>query len=302
MSPRSAAVVLPASEFEIFPGHPLVLLAGVSQQERGMKRGDEHAVAIRMQAAAQLANRLARLQQGLAGHAAERKHDLRLQHGELGVQEGRAGRQLVGLGIPVAGWAALDRVCNKYLVARELNRFEHLRQQLAGASDEGLALCVFVGARALADDDELGAWAARAEDDRVALLAQLAAAATLKAALLSVQCLGGAEQVIAGQAELADPEVAVVTERGSKRAERIGDEHRGVRESGVGCWGAVRAGRRLRGQRLIRSPRAAARTASTWLKIASATAALLIRGSPRSPPQRSSRRTSLSSASKPIPA
>src|SRR5262249_11187091 len=185
MSSRSAAVVLPASEFEILPGHALVLLAGIPQQERGMKRGDEHSTAIGIQAAPQLADRLARLEQGLAGHAPERQHDLRLQHGELRVEEGRAGGQLVGLRIPVAGGSALHCICNEALVARELDRFEHLRQQLAGTSDEGLALRVFVGARALADDDELGACAARAEDDRVALLAQLAAAATLKPALLS---------------------------------------------------------------------------------------------------------------------
>src|SRR3989441_11337442 len=63
ISPRSAAVVLPAGEFEIFPGHALVLLAGDPQQERGMERGDQHAVAVRMQPAAELADRLALLKQ-----------------------------------------------------------------------------------------------------------------------------------------------------------------------------------------------------------------------------------------------
>ena len=284
MSPRSAAVVLPAGEFEIFPGHALVLLAGVPQQERGMERGDQHAVAVRMQPPAELADRLARLEQRLAGHAPERQHDLRVQHAELGVEERRAGSQLVGLRIAIARWAAFDRVGDVHLVARELDRFEHLREQLAGAAHEGLALCVLVGARALADDDELGARAARAEHDRVALLAQRAAAAALEATLLGGQRLGRAEEVVAGQAELAHAEIAVVTERVAERAQGIGQERA-----------------RIVGQRLIRSPRAVARTVSRWLKIASATAALLIRGSPRSPPQRSSRSTSLSSASKPMP-
>ena len=249
-----------------------------------MERGDQHAVAVRMQPPAQLADWLARLEQRLAGHAPERQHDLRVQHAELGVEERRAGSQLVGLRIAIARWAAFDRVGDVHLVARELDRFEHLREQLAGAAHEGLALRVLVGARALADDDELGARAARAEHDRVALLAQRAAAAALEATLLGGQRLGRAEEVVAGQAELAHAEIAVMTERVAERAQGIGQERA-----------------RIVGQRLIRSPRAVARTVSRWLKIASATAALLIRGSPRSPPQRSSRSTSLSSASKPMP-
>src|SRR5438309_2023372 len=242
------------------------------------------ALSAAMQPPAELADRLARLEQRLAGHAPERQHDLRIQHAELGVEEPCAGSQLVGLRIAIARWAAFDRVGDVHLVARELDRFEHLREQLAGAAHEGLALCVLLGARALADDDELGAWAARAEHDRVALLAQRAAAAALEATLLGGQRLGRAEEVVAGQAELAHAEIAVVTERVAERAQGNGQERA-----------------RIVGQRLIRSPRAVARTVSRWLKIASATAALLIRGSPRSPPQRSSRSTSLSSASKPMP-
>src|SRR5438445_492011 len=83
----------PASEFQSLPGHALVLLAGIPQEKRGMERGDEHAAAIGMQAPAELADGLARFEQRLAGHAAERQHDLRLEDAELGVEERRAGGQ-----------------------------------------------------------------------------------------------------------------------------------------------------------------------------------------------------------------
>src|SRR5213593_3710556 len=219
MSARSAAIVLPASEFQILPGHALVLLAGIPQEERGMDRGDEHAAAIGMQAPAELADGLARFEQRLAGHAAERQHDLRLEDAELGVEERRAGGQLIGLGIAISGGAALDGIRDVHLVTGELHRLEHLREQLTGAAHEGFALRVLVGTRALANDDELGAWAARAEDDRVALLAELAAPAALEVALLSGQRLGGTEQIVAGQAELAHAEITVVTEGGAELTE-----------------------------------------------------------------------------------
>src|SRR5204863_1852733 len=95
-SPGLALVVLPAGELEVFPGHALVLGAGVAQEKRGMERRDEDGVVVWMDAPAQLADRLLRAQQRLRRDAAEREDHLGLDHGELVGQEGRAGRELVG--------------------------------------------------------------------------------------------------------------------------------------------------------------------------------------------------------------
>src|SRR5205823_10323302 len=64
------------------------------------------------------------------------------------------------------------------LVALEIDRLDHLRQQLAGAADERDALDVFVAARRLADEHEVGVGIADAEHDLLASLSvQLAPAA-----------------------------------------------------------------------------------------------------------------------------
>src|SRR5262249_11782127 len=126
-----------------------------------------------------------------------------------------------------------------------------------------------------------------AEDDRVARVAELAARASLQRGFLPAQRLLRAEQVIAGHRHVAGAEVAMVAQRPPKRVERVGQR---------------RAGRLA--QRLTRSgvdARAAARSVRMWPRMASATARLGMRGRRRSPPHRSIRSTSLSSASKPIP-
>jgi hypothetical protein len=66
-----------------------------------VERGDQHGVPERVQAAPELADGLARLEQGLGGHAPQGDHDLGLEHAQLVGQERGAGGQLVGLGVPI---------------------------------------------------------------------------------------------------------------------------------------------------------------------------------------------------------
>ena len=108
----------------------------------------------------------------------------------------------------------LHRIGDENLVARELDRLEHLREELAGTADERQALGVLVGAGPLADDDQVGLRVAGAEDDRVARLAQLAVAATLQPRFLRPQRLGRRLQEIAVEGQRLDSEVAMKAEGG----------------------------------------------------------------------------------------
>ena len=92
---------------------------------------------------------------------------------------------LVGFGIAVSLRMALDHIADIAVeFAIELHRGEHLGQELPGAADEWLALLVLFLARPLADDDQLGLRIARAEDHRLAALAELAERASLPRPLL----------------------------------------------------------------------------------------------------------------------
>src|SRR5262249_38090524 len=81
----------------------------------------------------------------------------------------------------VVGRAALDDVADVDRAARDPEPLlDHLREQLAGAADEGQALLVLGLARALADEQELGVRVAVAEDDVRAALGEAAAVAVAK--------------------------------------------------------------------------------------------------------------------------
>ena len=80
-------------------------------------------------------------------------------------RNGSHGVDFVGLGIAVLRRPALDDVRDVDVVARQLDRLDDLRQQLAGAADKRHALLVFVGAGRLADEHQVGRWVADAEDD-----------------------------------------------------------------------------------------------------------------------------------------
>src|SRR5439155_15572856 len=179
------------------------------------------------------------------------------------------------------------RVCDKDFVAREVHRGEHLCQQLSRAADERQALRVLVGARSLADHDEVRGRIAGAEDDVGAARAELAPLASLQRLLLPAQQLGRRHQVLALERHRLDAEVAIEAQRLGQRVERSGQRL----ARGVAQREALSAGRP-----------AARRSARISLRMASATALFVMRGGSRLPPQRSIRSTSLSSASKPMPA
>src|SRR6266849_263814 len=204
-SSSAAVVVLPSSQLEVLPRHALVLLAGIPEEEGRVEGGNQDRGAVRMHAAAELTDRLARAEKTLGRDAAERQDDLGLEHGELRGEEGRARGDLVA--------GQLD-----------LPRLEHLRQELSGPPDKGKPLGVLVRAGAFADDDELRSRIARSEHDRRASFAELAQAAPLDGLLLGAERLGGARQVVAAEQEVREPEIAMMAESLAERAERVGEQ------------------------------------------------------------------------------
>src|SRR3990170_1432779 len=102
------------------------------------------------------------------------------------------------------GWrAALQDIADiAVALAVEAHRLEHLREELPGQADEGLALRVLVGARRLADAHELGPRVAGAEDDRRAPLGELAPRAPLEALLLAGERLVRGGEIVAGERQI----------------------------------------------------------------------------------------------------
>ena len=119
---------------------------------------------------------------------------------KLAVEELAADFHLVGLRRAVLGRAALHDVADVDVGALERDAFlargalDHLREQLAGAADEREALLVLIGARAFADEHQLGLLVAGSEDDLVAAFVQAAA-------LAIADVLENFEQRIAGRFE-----------------------------------------------------------------------------------------------------
>ena len=95
---------------------------------------------------------------------AERHDHGRIEHLELALEVRRAGGDLVGLGIAVAGRSALHDVGDEHVVAGPADVAEQAHEQAAGAADERPALAVLVLARALADEDDLGRCVTLARD------------------------------------------------------------------------------------------------------------------------------------------
>ena len=87
---------------------------------------------------------------------------------DLAEQERLALLHFVGLGVAVARRPALDDVGDVDVLAPQADGLDDLRQQLPGAADERLALDVFVGARRLAHEHQVGVRVADAEHDLLA--------------------------------------------------------------------------------------------------------------------------------------
>src|SRR5262249_6996526 len=84
---------------------------------------------------------------------------------------------LVGLGVAVVRWAALDDVGDVDIGAGEPHCLDHLGQELARFADERLTLDVLVVAWAFADEDDARVRIADAEDDVLAAAREFAALA-----------------------------------------------------------------------------------------------------------------------------
>ena len=89
---------------------------------------------------------------------------------DLPHEKWRAGLAFVALRRAISRRPAFHDVRNVNVFAANAHGFDHVVEQLAGATDEGFALDVFVGAGAFADEHQVGAWVAYAEDDLLAAL------------------------------------------------------------------------------------------------------------------------------------
>ena len=98
------------------------------------------------------------LQQSLGRKGTEGTDEVRLDRRYLTLQKGKTGLDLIGFGIPVFRWAALDDIANVNLAAAEIDGFDNARQKLAGSTDKWYSLPVLFEPGALADKYKLGPW------------------------------------------------------------------------------------------------------------------------------------------------
>jgi len=98
------------------------------------------------------------------GVAPERDDQARINQLDLTHQIRLATFDFVRLRIAIAGRAAFENIRYVHFLARKPERLDHRIQQLTGATDEGLALPIFIGARGFADKKPLRLPIADAED------------------------------------------------------------------------------------------------------------------------------------------
>ena len=116
-------------------------------------------------------------QQGLGGDAAEAADQARLQDRQLTLQVRFAGTDLRRQRVAVLRRAAFEDVADEDVLAGEADGGDDLRQQLAAAPDERLALTVLVLTGGFADEDDVGLGIALAEDGVGAPAGQVAGGA-----------------------------------------------------------------------------------------------------------------------------
>ena len=130
-----------------------------------MKRRQQLGAAVIEYAPAQTRNGFLGAQERLRRELPKRDDDFRLDDVDLLKQKRLACLDLVGLGIAVLGWSALDDVRDINVLARQLDRLDDLRQQLPRPSDKRHALHVFVRTRRFTDEHEIGIGVAPAKHD-----------------------------------------------------------------------------------------------------------------------------------------
>jgi hypothetical protein len=85
---------------------------------------------------------------------AEGDDDLRVDQGDLPVEVGRAGGDLVGERVAVTRRAALHHVCDEDVLAGDRGDRQQLVEELAGRTNKGLTLLVLVPAGAFPDEED----------------------------------------------------------------------------------------------------------------------------------------------------
>src|SRR5215469_10406730 len=153
---------------KIFPG--LFLLARIAQQESRVIGYGKLGSAEVVPAAAQLGHGRIDGEQRLGSHSAEGHDGLGLDNLDLPKQVWRAGFAFFALGSAIARWTALDDVGDINVFAAQSHRLDHVIQQLSGATDEWLALNVFVGTGSFTDEHQIGTRIAYAKDNLLASL------------------------------------------------------------------------------------------------------------------------------------
>src|SRR5258708_31176823 len=83
-------------------------------------------------------------------------HDnhLRLNRRDFAKQEWTTNRGLFESRLAITRWPTTIHVSDDHVLAPHSHGFDHLRQQLPGAANKGLALCIFVCARCFADEHQ----------------------------------------------------------------------------------------------------------------------------------------------------
>ena len=146
---------------KIFPHLALLAHRLVAQQIRRMICRHERRAAIRLPVAAQFRDANGLAEQAVHRRCAERNQNFWPDQINLLVQIRNAGCHFVGCGLAVAGGLAgrvgpaFQNVRDVDVRARKSGGLDDFREQLSGATDERLALFVFVRARRFTDEHQL---------------------------------------------------------------------------------------------------------------------------------------------------
>src|SRR5688572_30738776 len=150
-SRAGGAIEESSSKLDIFPGRALP--RRIAEQRCRMIGDDQWDAIVPVQPSAEFADRLAGPQQRLCRKSAEGQHDLGAEELDLPNEIRGTSLHLVRQRIAVTGWPVLQHVADEDLFARQIDRAEDLRQQLAGLPDEWPPQLVLGRARSLADAD-----------------------------------------------------------------------------------------------------------------------------------------------------
>ena len=160
---------------EILPD--ITLGVGISQKIRGVIGGQDAGAAVIEPLAAEARDGLRSSKNILRGGAAQANDYFGRDGVDLADQERRTGGSLIFFGLAIFWRTAFDDVGDVDVWAEQAHSFDHLGEEFAGAADERLTGQIFVAARALADEHQLGFGIASAENNFGAREVQAAAGA-----------------------------------------------------------------------------------------------------------------------------